>query len=91
MLYALLTASKTSLQKAVKEYLDKIYSDLDVLSIQEHKEEMLVEYKQNGYNCNKAMTTVLNRIEQIKIPKRCKRIYNDDENSCSHVAGFVAS
>lgn len=62
-----LTVTKTNIQKAIKDYLDKIYSDLDVISIQEHREEMLVEYKQNGYDCNKAITTVLNRIEKIKI------------------------
>lgn len=64
-----LTASKTSLKKSVEDFLNKIDSDLNVLETQENRNEMLVEYKKNGYNLNNAMTTVLNRIEQIKAEK----------------------
>lgn len=64
-----LSASKKSLREQAKNYIDKIYSDLDVLSIQDHKDEMLVEYKSNGYDCNKAITTVLNRIALIEREK----------------------
>jgi hypothetical protein len=64
-----LSASKKSLKEQAKNYIDKIYSDLDVISIQDHKDEMLVEYKSNGYDCNKAITTVLNRIALIEREK----------------------
>lgn len=64
-----LNTTKTSIQKAIKEFLDKIDSDLDTLELQVDRNEMLVEYKQNGFNLNNAITTVLNRKERIKAEK----------------------
>lgn len=64
-----LNTTKTSIKKAIKEFLDKIDSDLDTLELQVDRNEMLVEYKQNGFNLNNAITTVLNRKERIKAEK----------------------
>lgn len=61
-----LNASKKSIQKAIEDFLNKIDSDLNTLEMQENRNEMLVEYKKNGYNLNNAITTVLERIERIK-------------------------
>ena len=64
-----LNTTKISIQKAIKEFLDKIDSDLDTLELQVDRNEMLVEYKQNGFNLNNAITTVINRKERIKAEK----------------------
>lgn len=64
-----LNTTKTSIKKAIKEFLDKIDSDLNALELQINRNEMLVEYKQNGFNLNNAITTVLNRNERIQAEK----------------------
>ena len=38
--------------------------------LQEHKEEILVEYKQNGYVLSTAISTVINRIKAVEETKR---------------------
>ena len=64
-----LNTSKTSIKKSIEEFINKRNMDLGAIELQEHKEEKLGEYKQNGYNLNNAITTVLNRIEKIKAEK----------------------
>lgn len=64
-----LTTTKTSIQKAIEDYLNKINTDIATIMLQEYKDEILVEYKGNGYNLNNAMQTVLKRVEQIKAEK----------------------
>lgn len=64
-----LTTTKTSIQKAIEDYLNKINTDTATIMLQEYKDEILVEYKGNGYNLNNAMQTVLKRVEQIKAEK----------------------
>lgn len=61
-----LTDSKTSLKKQVKDFVDKINTDLATIMLQNFKEEILVEYKQNGFVLNNAITTVLNRQKAIE-------------------------
>lgn len=65
-----LNSSKISLKKQVKDFIDKVNTDLATISLQEHKEEILVEYKQNGYVLNKALETVLNRLNAIEEEKK---------------------
>ena len=40
-----LSDSKTSLKKQVKDFIDRVNTDLATIMLQEHKEEILVEYK----------------------------------------------
>lgn len=65
-----LSDSKTSLKKQAKDFVDKVNTDLATIMLQEHKEEILVEYKQNGYVLNTAISTVLNRIKAVEETKR---------------------
>ncbi|MBR0428144.1 MAG: DUF1351 domain-containing protein [Clostridia bacterium] len=60
-----LTASKKSLREQVENFINKILDDLKLIETQEHKAEILVEYKQS-LNASNAITTVLNRVEAIK-------------------------
>lgn len=65
-----LADSKTSLKKQAKDFIDRINIDLATIMLQEHKEEILVEYKQNGYALNTAISTVTNRMKAIEETKR---------------------
>lgn len=61
-----LTASKKSMKEAITTFVDKRASDIEIINLQPNSEEILVEYKSNGYDLNKAISTVMNRIEMIK-------------------------
>lgn len=64
-----LSASKKSLKEQVKNFIDKVVDDLNLIETQNHKEEILVEYKQN-LNVSKSISTVLNRIEAVEEEKK---------------------
>lgn len=64
-----ITASKKSLKEQAKAFIDKITDDLNLIETQEHKEEILVEYKQN-LNVSNAITTVTNRFKAIEEEKK---------------------
>ena len=65
-----LSDSKISLKKQVKDFIDRVNTDLATIMLQEHKEEILVEYKQNGYVLSTAISTVINRIKAVEETKR---------------------
>lgn len=67
-----LADSKTSLKKQAKDFIDRVNTDLATIMLQEHKEEILVEYKQNGYVLSTAISTVINRTKAIEEAKRKK-------------------
>ena len=64
-----LTASKKSLKEQAKKFIDKIVDDLKLIEIQECKEEILVEYKQN-LNVSRAIQDVANRHKLLEEEKR---------------------
>lgn len=64
-----LTASIKSLKEQAKAFIDKIVDDLNLIDTQEHKAEILVEYKQS-LNVSQAITTVANRFKAIEEEKR---------------------
>lgn len=64
-----LTASMKSLKEQAKAFIDKIVDDLKLIEIQEHKAEILVEYKQT-LNVSQAITTVTNRFKAIEEEKK---------------------
>ena len=65
-----LSASKTSLKKQVKDFIDRVNTDLATIMLQQYKDEILVEYKQNGLALNRAIETTLTRIKAIEEEKR---------------------
>lgn len=65
-----LSASQTSFKKLAKDFIDRVNTDVATIMLQEHKEEMLVEYKQNGFILNRAIETVLNRFKAIEEEKK---------------------
>lgn len=64
-----LTASMKSLKEQAKAFIDKIVDDLNLIETQEHKAEILVEYK-NTLNVSNAITTVTNRFKAIEEEKK---------------------
>lgn len=64
-----LTASMKSLKGQAKEFIDKIVDDLKLIEVQQHKAEILVEYK-NTLNVSNAITTVMNRFEAVEQEKK---------------------
>lgn len=64
-----LTASMKSLKEQAKQFIDKIADDLKLIETQEHKAEILVEYKQT-LNVSNAITTVMNRFKAVEEEKR---------------------
>lgn len=59
-----MSASKKSLQEQVKAFIDRICDDLTLIDTQEHKEEILVEYKKT-LNASASITTVVARHKAI--------------------------
>ena len=58
-----------SLKEQAKAFVDKIADDLNLIETQEHKAEILVEYKQT-LNVSQAITTVTNRFKAIEEEKK---------------------
>lgn len=72
----LITSSGNLSKKAleiVSEFIDKIESDLTLIANQEHKEEILVEYKKNLMVAN-AINTVIERHKAIEEEQRRKEL-----------------
>jgi hypothetical protein len=63
-----LSASLKSLKEKAKDYIDRICDDLNLISTQEHKDEILYEYK-NSLNVSSAITSVTNRYKAIEEAK----------------------
>ena len=63
-----LSASKKSLKEQAKAFIDRICDDLNLIDTQEHKDEILYEYKQS-LNVSSAITTVVNRYKAIEEAK----------------------
>ena len=64
-----LSASIKSLKEQAKQFIDKIVDDLKLIETQEHKTEILVEYKQT-LNVAQAITSVTNRFKAIEEEKK---------------------
>lgn len=63
-----LSASMKSLKEQAKAFVDKIVDDINLIDTQEHKDEILYEYKQS-LNVSNAITTVANRYKAIEEAK----------------------
>lgn len=60
-----LSDNPTKLKKQVTTFIDKVKDDLDLIETQDHKAEILIEYKQS-LNVSNAITTVMNRFKAVK-------------------------
>nr|DAP65882.1 MAG TPA: Protein of unknown function (DUF1351) [Caudoviricetes sp.] len=64
-----LSASMKSLKEQAKQFIDKIVDDLKLIETQDHKTEILSEYKQT-LNVSQAITSVTNRFKAIEEEKK---------------------
>ena len=62
------TASMKSLKEQAKAFIDRICEDLSLIETQEHKTEILIEYKKS-LNVSNAITTVVERYKAIERAK----------------------
>ena len=62
------TASMKSLKEQAKAFADRICEDLNLIETQEHKDEVLYEYK-NTLNVSNAITSVVKRYKAIEEAK----------------------
>ena len=63
-----MSASKKSLKEQSKAFLDRISDDLKLIETQEHKEEILVEYKRT-LNVSNSITSVVERHKAIELER----------------------
>ncbi len=59
----------TSLKKQIQNFIDKVLDDVNLINTQDHKEEIMFEYKET-LNVNQAITTVTNRYRAIEEEKK---------------------
>lgn len=60
-----LSVSDKKLQEQTKAFLDKVNDDLTLIDSQEHKEEILIEYKKN-LNASQSITMIVNRYKELE-------------------------
>jgi len=73
-----LTASKKNLKEQVEQFINQRVDDLKLIETQEHKAEILVEYKQT-LNVSNAITTVVNRFKAIEKEKQIQEELKEKE------------
>lgn len=83
-----MSASEKSLKAAAKAFIDRIADDLKLIDTQEHKEEILVEYKQS-LNVSSAITSVTERHkaidEEIKKQQADQAVANAEQETIKKV------
>lgn len=89
-----MSASKKSLKEQAKAFVDKIAEELTLIETQEHKEEILVEYK-SSLNVAQAIAIVTNRHKAIeeerKKSEELKGKKEDAEKSANAVNDVLES
>lgn len=83
-----LSASIKSLKEQAKAFIDKIADDLALIDTQEHKDEILYEYKQS-LNVSNAITTVANRYKAIEAAKAAEEERKAREQAAAEAAAKV--
>lgn len=85
-----LSASMKSLKEQAKAFVDKIVDDLNLIDTQEHKDEILYEYRAS-LNVSNAITTVANRYKAIEEAKAREEERKAREQAEAEAAAKVES
>lgn len=85
-----LSASEKSLKEQAKAFIDRVHDDLTLIDTQEHKDEILYEYKQT-LNVSAAITTVANRYKAIEEAKKREEERKAKEDAAKAAAEKVDS
>lgn len=83
-----LSASMKSLKEQAKTFIDRICDDLSLIDTQEHKDEILYEYKQS-LNVSAAITTVVNRHKQLEAMKAIEEEQKAKKQAAAEAAAKV--
>ena len=83
-----LSASMKSLKEQAKAFVDRVCDDLHLIETQEHKEEILYEYKQS-LNVSAAITMVSNRYKAIEAAKAREEERKEAEQAKQEAAAKV--
>ena len=83
-----LSESMKKLKEQAKAFVDRVCDDLALIDTQEHKTEILVEYK-NSLNVSAAITTVVNRHKAIEEAKAREEERNAREKAAQKAAEKV--
>ena len=73
-----LSVSEKNLKEQVKTFVDKVVDDLNLISSQEHKEEILLEYKKT-LNVSSSISNVLNRYKELEELKKKEEVKKQEE------------
>ena len=73
-----LNVSEKNLKEQVKTFVDKVVDDLNLISSQEHKEEILLEYKKT-LNVSSSISNVLNRYKELEELKKKEEVKKQEE------------
>lgn len=86
-----LSASMKSLKEQVLKFCEKISNDIKLIELEEYKEEILLEYK-NNLDLTKSKLNVLNRhkqLEEIRKKEEEKQLMFDEEDKIVEVVEEV--
>lgn len=61
-----LSDSEKKLREQVKSKLDMISNDIKLIALEEYRNDILLEYKENGFDFAKAKLTVVNRMNELQ-------------------------
>lgn len=61
-----LSASMKSLKDEIVVFLSRINDDLKIITLDEDKDELLLEYKNNGFDYQRAKLSLMNRKQQLE-------------------------
>lgn len=64
-----LSASMTSLKKNAKAFIDRVEADVSMIETQENADEIMVEFRRNGFQVSAAITAVQARHREIQRQK----------------------
>lgn len=73
------SVSQKKLQEQAKACLDRVRSELDMISTQEYADEVLAEYKANGCNVSSAVVTVKKRHEAVERERQRREAIAQDQ------------
>ena len=80
-----LSASEKSLKEQAKNFVDKVESDFNLINSQEHKDEILVEYKKS-LNVSNSITIVVNRYKELEeLKKKQEEIKGQQETEKQNI------
>lgn len=65
-----LSASMKSLKEQALKFIEKVANDLKLIELEEYKDEILLEYNNNGFDFSKAKLDVITRHKQLEEIKK---------------------